>query len=497
MLTHLHFLPPETRPQTERQKNLNKSSAKSHVARVNHARRIALKSAKDAERRPNKFVHKPSYQIHPGFGNYRCELFDLCYSAPCYADARALDFLMHVQLPGIDVANEMFDNSGLFSLFLPNLVSSFVCPLQYKWWSSIIIFLVAVLIGEITHLHDFQRSQIAYPALVAEAHLLYTAYNEGYPTARRLMLEYRGRAMKEIRNKIGTYAVFETEALVVGISILSTIEAALGNDKSYKLHLSALNLLSEKNGHLKTSSGHRIRDIVALYSDTTLALSTGRSAFKRRSFKPTLSLWPHCKKHEPILEQLPSGFIAVLCEVPMSEDVIHVLARACYLGLHVPCVVLTQSQKALFVRRRQTTKKYLNYLDSVPVLLASDESSYIFEKLLVLALSLFAWCGFSTPRLPQFSVYKVMRQQLHQRLLSFSSASFAQRRCEAWMWLMVIDSWRTADPDLAGMFDGLKVLTEFRARFPEYHSWTAVRNLSRCFFWTGDMENFWSQNWRT
>ena len=325
---------------------------------------------------------------------------------------------------------------------------------------------------------------------MAMIHLSSRMLYQPEPKQHILMLEHRGRAMKQVRTLLECGNLPLSEALIVAILSLATMESCLGNFKSHKLHLSALKLLAQEKGHFTTSSGNKIGDMIALYCDTTLALSTGRSAFKRRPYEPAYLCWPL-----PAENRLPLGFAALLQWIPISQDTVSILYNGCDLGLNVPCVTLTQSQRLFFARRRLASRKYFNYLDSVPVLLVSDNSGVFFEKILVLALSLFAWCGFTTMRNPGFGMYKAMITQLSDRLIRFQPTIEVERNCVAWMWLMVIDAWRIGGSDGTLLSQGRDMLSQFHQRFPEYRSWANLQKLTRLFFWTGDMEKFWCQRW--
>ena len=228
--------------------------------------------------------------------------------------------------------------------------------------------------------------------------------------------------------------------------------------------------------------------MVALYSDTTLALKTGASAFGRRPYEATYICPP------PSVEvQLPSGFTALLQGVPVSQDTIVVLVNACNFGLGTPCATLTYGQKITLARRRQTFRRYHNYLDSVPIVLMPDSADIVFEKMLILALSLLAWYGFSTVRPPQFGIYHTRITQLSERLIQVQPDTKVERKCAAWMWRMVIDAWRMGGSDGSVLSPGLDMLRQFHRRFWEYRLWAEVLGLTRLSFWTGDMERFWSQ----
>ncbi len=60
---------------------------------------------------------------------------------------------------------------------------------------------------------------------------------------------------------------------------------------------------------------------------------------------------------------------------------------------------------------------------------------------------------------------------------------------------MVIDSWRIGGSDGNLLSPGRSVLRQFHQRFPGYRLWADLRDLTRLFFWTGDMETFWSKMW--
>ena len=296
--------------------------------------------------------------------------------------------------------------------------------------------------------------------------------------------------MKEVRAVLERGDLHLSEALIVAITSLSTIESALGNLTSYKLHVSALRFLQQEKGHLELPSGQRVAEMIATYSDTVLALKTGKSTFKRRCHEATYPCPPL-----PSGSQVPMGFIRLVEQIPLSQDTISVLVRTCELGLGTPCVTLTHSQKVYLAGRRQKSRKYLNFTDSVPILLVQDNVGVLFEKMLVLALSLFAWCGFNTVRCPQFGVYNAMTTQLSEKLVQFQPGTHTEKNCVAWMWLMVIDSWRIGGSDGILLSPGYSVLRQFHQRFPGYRSWADARDLTRLFFWTGDMETFWSKNW--
>lgn len=305
-----------------------------------------------------------------------------------------------------------------------------------------------------------------------------------------LMLKHRGRAMERVRESLARSDFRLSEALIIAIACLATTEGALGNLKSHKLHLSALKILEREKGHVTLSSGQRVRDITASYSDTMLALETGKSTFKRRRYEGVYLCRPL-----PAEVCLPPGFAALLHQLPLSQDTVSVLINACKIGLGVHCVILTDSQKGFLAGRRRASRKYHNFLDSVPILLVPDNSDVLFEKMLVLALSLFAWCGFNTVRYPQFGMYEVMMKQLLDRLVQYQPATEIERKCAAWMWLMVIDGWRIGVSDGTLFSKGRNVLWQFHQHFLGFQSWASVQKLARLFFWTGDMDKFWSWRW--
>ena len=304
------------------------------------------------------------------------------------------------------------------------------------------------------------------------------------------MLEHRGRAMENVRALLNERDHCLSEALLVAIVALSTIEAALGNMAAYRSHLSALKLLRKEKGRVKVACGRNVADMIALYSDTVQALRTGKSAFGRRQYEATFVHQPPSPK-----VQLVPGFAALLTQMPLSQDTVDVLVNACNLGLGVPCVTLSDSQRMALAGRRQTLRKYHSYLDSVPILLMPDDSDDEFEKMLILALSLFAWYGFTTIRSPQFGIHQATISKLSKRLLQFQPDGDIVRKCTAWMWIMLIDAWRIGGSDGAVLSPGLDMLWHFHHRFSEYRMWHELQGLTRLFFWTGDMEMFWQSRW--
>ena len=138
---HVFFLDP-IRHSSAREHELQAAAARSHAAKISHHRakqraKTKIRWPDSAEPRdvvdeyarvldsddPKKFGRRVAASIFPGFGSFRSELLDLIPNHAHPEDSRVLDFFVGVTLPGIDVANEMFDNSGVFPFILPNFVS--------------------------------------------------------------------------------------------------------------------------------------------------------------------------------------------------------------------------------------------------------------------------------------------------------------------------------------------------------------------------------------
>lgn len=327
---------------------------------------------------------------------------------------------------------------------------------------------------------------------MALIHLTGSMHNQPELKPSMLMLEHRGRALREMLSILEHDNVQLSEALLIAIVLLATIDSSFGDIESLKFHTAALKMLSRERGYLKISPDHCLRDLVSMYGDVTFALKTGKSAFDRRSYEAVYLSHPL-----PPDVELPEGFKALISQIPISQDAICVLVNACRLGLSAPCVTLKRSQNMYLASRRQRAKKYFNYLDSVPILFVPDSPDVLFEKSLVLALSLFAWCGFNTVRSPQFGMYNAMIVQLFNRLVQIKTATKPERDCAAWMWLMAIDACRLGGSNGTILLLGHEILWQFHQKFPEYQSWACLQVLTRLFFWTGDMENFWARNWET
>lgn len=185
------------------------------------------------------------------------------------------------------------------------------------------------------------------------------------------------------------------------------------------------------------SSGQKVEDMVTQFRDTTLALKTGRSVCEHRRYEAM-----YIPGHQLTGVCLPLGIDLLLRSVPLSQDTVSILTNACELGLSEPCVTLTHSQKLFLARHRQNPRRHRNFLDSVPILLEPDNPDILFEKMFVLALSLFAWYGFNNVRCQQSGRYATLSMQLADRLVQHQPETDVERRCKAWMWLMAIDVWR-------------------------------------------------------
>ena len=464
------------------------AAARSHAAKFAHRRlkkslKICTRQTSPSSRDLLADELSPP-ALYPTFGAFRSEVMSLLPNNACRGDSQALDFFVEVTMPGIDVANEVFDSLGVFHFMLPNLVGHLL-PQQLQN-ARYVPYECEMLINK-------QITPVSYHAIMALIHLTGSLHRQPDVKASPLMLEHRGKAMNKLRALLDQGEVSVSEALILAIISLATVDGVLGNFGSYRTHLSALQLLERQRGYLKLSPHRRVGDIVALYSDTFNALETGKSAFERRRYKATHSI-------RTLPTQTPKGFVNLLQQTTISDDTVSVIITICNLGLATPCVTLSHSQKMSLANRRGTVRKYRNYLDSVPIFFIPDSPTtspdIFFEKMLVLALSLFAWCGFSTIRSPQFAMYKAMIKQLTNRLVVFQPETAIKQRCAAWMWLMVIDAWRVGgSSNGVVLLQGVDMLWQFNDRFPEYRSWTKVQALTRLFLWTGDMETFWSQKW--
>lgn len=143
-IMHILFLEPG-RKSSKKARELERATARSHAARISHGRakdrrrlRVKIYCPKPDSNVSNEHTgsRNPAYDgvpqtvsIFPGFGNFRNELFDLLPDRTCIEDLKVLDFFVGVTLPGIDVASEVFNASGLFQFILPNLVSSLILAL--------------------------------------------------------------------------------------------------------------------------------------------------------------------------------------------------------------------------------------------------------------------------------------------------------------------------------------------------------------------------------
>lgn len=133
---------------SKKESELRDAAARSHAATFGHYRTKGRSKASTAHsapedvdavtgRRKMLLLDLPEYtnlipatSIHPGFGSFRSSLFELLPHGAPASDLQVLDFFVEVTLPGIDVANEVFDNSGAFHYILPNLVSPLLSPSQ-------------------------------------------------------------------------------------------------------------------------------------------------------------------------------------------------------------------------------------------------------------------------------------------------------------------------------------------------------------------------------
>ena len=328
---------------------------------------------------------------------------------------------------------------------------------------------------------------------MAKVHLTVALHRVQKAKASPLMLEHRGKAINELRSLLDSGEFGVSEPLISAIISMATVEGALGNTASYQMHLAGLKVLERQKGSVKVSQEHTASDIIALYSDTLNVLKTGKSLFERRPYEST-----HLIRTLPQL--VPEGFTILSQERAISDNTISVIINACRLGLTTPCVTLTSVQRLHLANRRGSVRRYNNYLDSVPIFFVPDNLTtspgVFFEKMLVLALSLYAWCGFTTIRLPHFAMYNAMMTQLTDRLFLYSPESVIKRQCAAWMWVMIVDAWRVGEGSNETVSpQGLDILWEFHERFPEYRSWAQVERLTRMFLWTGNMETFWSKRW--
>ena len=125
--------------------------------------------------------------------------------------------------------------------------------------------------------------------------------------------------------------------------------------------------------------------------------------------------------------------------------------------------------------------------------LAAPPDEPTLEKLIVIALILYCSAVFCKVRFStRHSLSTSVAATRELPKLAIPEAKEG-RKALIWVFMVVIDSWRSRDGRLR--LPGLDLLRLFKARFPDMENWKDVVCVVQKFFWTEDMGRFVSQSW--
>jgi hypothetical protein len=375
---------------------------------------------------------------------------DPFFCIPSSADARiglTLDFYSQVLSPSSDAVCYVFNVSNIYASFLEILQDEY--------------FLDAGL-SVIQLLHEQARAPGSQPSLQ--------------------ILRHKGNAIAKVREKLSRTAAPVDNVTLFAMVYLAVLEKGMRNSVAHGLHKRNIAATISQRGGLKSLQDGTLLKGSLMQFDTLWALETGATMFpgERRRYDRRYPSHPFSPELCDMITILPSGFHDLATACALSYDVLPVLYRAAHLTS-----LSTYNRLELLSKTRRSTRMYNDFWEACPCLAVSvfECNCSMLEKLLCLTLICYSFTAFGARSAP--SALREPKFELTNKIALYSPKSPAEELCVIWMWIVLIDSWRTGNRLQP---DGFSLLFNLQQRFPRLRY---TENVSACgsqFLWTSELE---------
>ncbi|KAJ9616463.1 hypothetical protein H2200_000181 [Cladophialophora chaetospira] len=316
---------------------------------------------------------------------------------------------------------------------------------------------------------------------------------------------------------------------IMTVLFLAVVTRAINDLSSHEIHKRTISSLVSARGGLQNLTGHDgLARCTLMQWESFWALNTGTTIFPdaRPPYQPIYPSTPIAGDTElgRKIAGLPVGFQALARQRRLALDVVEVLSRTAEAHVEQAAHGTIVTPSDVF---RTKPRKFQDFWEACTCLGAPEETYTStdvggavvtimmpnLEKLIVLALLLYCLHTFS-PMRAVTAVYNGSRLKLmtdlprrirrppssssvHTPTVDIDIESQIQSEEDVLLWASFIlaDSWRAANDTL--LPQGLKIMSDLRARFPETTStWEDCETVLKRFFWTdkfiGRCARFWS-----
>lgn len=310
-----------------------------------------------------------------------------------------------------------------------------------------------------TYLFDILQHELIFDSAMAS--IMSTMPVRPQEGAREVdMLEYKGKALTKLATTLscGKFPDTDaTDAILVALSFLCTLERRLGNMAAFDMHSQAIQRLVAARGGLDALGHAGIVKARLLQWDIFWEFSTDKMCFpEHRLAYAGLYLTAAQIKGYDAYMALPAGFMQLAKEGSLPDDVLELLVK-------VNAAWTLRKKKLFAIERAITDQKYSDFHEAVPSLGAADAEAPSFAELVSVAIVLFCTNGLSSERTTS-NLTSSCRIKLAMDLprLFESDLTEAAKSCVFWMTCIAIDAWKRTDAPRRLLSTGVELLSTLK-----------------------------------
>ncbi|KIW67939.1 hypothetical protein PV04_03918 [Phialophora macrospora] len=337
-----------------------------------------------------------------------------------------------------------------------------------------------------------QHPLFLHAGLANVLHELEFMLNPGGNPSQRLYM-HLGTALANLRCEIESREYLLDDISIATVINLAVVARQLGDKEAHNLHKEHLRRMVDARGGLDAldSSGLHKCMILQWEGYWCWAAGQGPTIFADARPNPKADECPRRPFSETtrkLLSRLPVGFQDLaerdLLTLPTLEVLVRLAKEVNDKKNNIPVVADRE------VRYKQ--RRYHDIMQACPSLAAPPDAPTL-EKLVVMALILYCSATFCIRRLP--SRHSTLTVLSATKALSKTPmpASKAEMKALIWVYMVVIDAWRSRGGHLRS--PGLDLVRLFKAQFPDLEDWADIEDVLQKFFWTEDMGRFVGASW--
>lgn len=186
-----------------------------------------------------------------------------------------------------------------------------------------------------------------------------------------------------------------------------------------------------------------------------------------------------------IVANLPIGFQNLSLETPISIRALRMLDRATKLAS-------AKDPDIHLAKYSVFPKMYSSFANGAPDTIRPDDGSPSCEKLLDLAITLYARAGWGR-RPASNRLFLSSRLDLIPAVKIFDVRTEAHKEFLIWVWTVTIDAWYTSTNVL--MPAGQALLADLKVRYPETVDFIHVQKSLEKFLWNAELSRFCKIYW--